>query len=60
MDNNIKLELNINEVNTLLASLAKQPYEVSADLINKIRVQATPQVQQVQQAKPQEQAPEEN
>lgn len=57
MDNNIKLELNINEVNTLLASLAKQPYEVSADLINKIRIQATPQVQQAQ---PQEQAPEEN
>jgi hypothetical protein len=45
----IKLELNINEVNLLLASLAKQPFEVSSDLIFKVRAQATPQVQQEQQ-----------
>jgi hypothetical protein len=45
----INLELNINEVNLLLASLAKQPFEVSSDLIFKIRAQATPQVQQEQQ-----------
>lgn len=40
----IKLELTINETNAILFSLAKQPYESVAALIDKIREQSLPQV----------------
>ena len=40
----IQLELTINEVNAILLSLAKQPYESVAQLIEKIREQSLPQV----------------
>lgn len=40
----INLDLEINEVNTILASLAKQPYESVAAVINKVRDQGIPQV----------------
>ena len=42
---NIKLDLTVEEVNTIMAALGKAPYELSAPVIDKIRVQATPQVQ---------------
>lgn len=40
----IKLELTINEVNAILLSLAKLPYDTVAPLIEKIREQSLPQV----------------
>jgi len=40
----IKLELSVNEVNAILLSLAKLPYETVAQLIEKIRDQSLPQV----------------
>ena len=40
----IKLDLTINEVNAILLSLAKLPFETVAPLIDKIRSQSLPQV----------------
>lgn len=40
----IQIELTVNEVNAILLALAKQPYESVAQLIEKIREQAIPQV----------------
>ena len=36
----MKLDLNINEVNTILACLGRAPYEAVFELIEKIRSQA--------------------
>lgn len=44
----IKLELTIDETNAILFSLAKQPYDTVAQLIEKIRDQALPQVPEEQ------------
>ena len=41
---NIKLELNLEEVNTILASLGKHPFENIFQLINKIQAQGTEQL----------------
>lgn len=46
----IKLELTIEEVNFALAALGKQPFDTVAGLIDKIRGQAIPQVQEAQAA----------
>jgi hypothetical protein len=43
----IKLDLTIEEVNGVLASLGKAPYELSQPIIDKIKQQAIPQVQPV-------------
>ena len=40
----INLDLDINEVNVILAALAKQPYEAVAVVISKVREQGIPQV----------------
>jgi hypothetical protein len=40
----IEIKLTVNEVNAILLALAKQPYESVAQLIEKIREQALPQV----------------
>jgi hypothetical protein len=40
----IDIKLTVNEVNAILLALAKQPYESVAQLIEKIREQALPQV----------------
>jgi hypothetical protein len=40
----ITLHLSINETNAILFALAKQPYDTVAQLIDKIRDQALPQV----------------
>lgn len=45
----IKLEFTVEQVNLILGSLAKLPFEVSSELIFNIRSQATPQVQQQQE-----------
>lgn len=46
--NNIHLELSINETNAILFALAKQPYDTVAQLIEKVRSQALPQVPEEQ------------
>ena len=41
----IKLELEINEVNTILAVLGKHPFSEVVELIGKIKTQGDPQAQ---------------
>jgi hypothetical protein len=41
----IKLELEINEVNTILAVLGKHPFEDVVALVSKIKTQGDPQAQ---------------
>ena len=53
---NIKLELTVDEVNTILRSLGKHPFEEIALLISKIKSQGEPQV--AEQAKAAGSAPE--
>lgn len=49
----IKLELTIDEVNTILRSLGKHPFDEIANLIVKIKQQGEPQVAEMQkQAEP--------
>jgi len=40
----IKLELTLEEVNGVLGSLGKMPYELAYPLIDKIKQQAIPQI----------------
>ena len=40
----LTLTLNQNEVNTILLSLSKQPFEVVVDVIGKVRSQALAQL----------------
>ena len=47
----MKLDLNINEINTIMASLGKMPYESVFTVIEKIREQATSQVEQEKESK---------
>jgi len=44
----IKLELTIEEVNTILASLGKHPFEQIFQLMNKIQQQGAEQVKQLE------------
>ena len=53
---NITLVLNVPEVNGVLAALAKAPYEQVAQLIEKIRSQAIPQLQEPAPEAPAEEA----
>jgi hypothetical protein len=46
----IKLELEINEVNTVLACLGKQPFDEVAALIVKIKQQGDPQADTIANA----------
>ena len=57
MEQIIKLELTVNEVNTILRSLGKHPFDEIASLIVKIKQQGEPQVaaqEAAQQPAPQE------
>ena len=45
---NITLELNINEINMILATLGKHPFDEVVVLVGKIRSQATAQIQLMQ------------
>lgn len=47
---NIKLELTVDEVNAILRSLGKHPFEEIALLINKIKEQGEPQVAEMAKA----------
>lgn len=49
-DLNIKLELTADETDVILSALGDQPYIKVHELINKIRVQAVPQWQAIQEA----------
>jgi hypothetical protein len=44
VNNVLKFELTAEEANVVLASLAKQPFEVVAGLIDKLQRQAQPQL----------------
>ncbi|CAB5221391.1 hypothetical protein UFOVP240_151 [uncultured Caudovirales phage] len=46
----IKLELTVDEVNAILRSLGKHPFEEIALLINKIKTQGEPQVAEMAKA----------
>ena len=46
----IKLDLEINEVNTILAVLGKHPFTEVVELIGKIKSQGDPQAQAIAEA----------
>ena len=46
----IKLELSIDECNTILRVLGKHPFEEVVTIINKIKAQGEPQVQAIAEA----------
>jgi|694.fasta_scaffold19111_11 hypothetical protein len=47
----IKLELTADEIDLILTALGDQPFVKVNDIINKIRVQAVPQWQAIQEGK---------
>ena len=53
----IKLDLHIDIVNTIMAALGKLPYEASVQSIEVIRQQAGPQVEAAQKAAQAEEPP---
>lgn len=57
MDSIIKLELTIDEVNTILRVLGKHPFEEVVTLVTKIKQQGDPQVDAIVQAQQAAQAP---
>jgi hypothetical protein len=54
----IKLELTLEEVNYVLKSIGKNPYEECAPLVNKIHAQAVPQVEAIKAEAPKEESAE--
>jgi hypothetical protein len=50
MQNTITLSLDINQLNLVMASLGKMPFESVFDLVENVRKQVGPQIQQLQQA----------
>lgn len=48
-ENKISVELTVNEWNVVLAALTELPYKTSADIINTIHGQATPQYNAMQE-----------
>ena len=53
----IKLELSIDEVNTVLRVLGKHPFEEVVSLIGKIKSQGDPQAEEITKQMAAEQAP---
>lgn len=53
MEQVIKLELTVNEVNTILASLGKHPFEQIASLVVKIKQQGEAQIAAQEASQPQ-------
>lgn len=49
MENTIKIEVTLNQLNTILAGIAKLPLELSLETFNVVRQQADRQVQQTPQ-----------
>jgi len=54
----VKLELNVNEVNVILRSLGKHPFEEIAVLIQKIKSQGDSQLAELQATAPKVEAEE--
>lgn len=54
----IKFEFSIEETNLILASLAKLPFEVSSELIFKIRSVGQPQAEAIAAAAPEKETTE--
>jgi hypothetical protein len=52
MEQTIELHLSLNEVNACLVALSKLPYDQVAAVIEVIKNQATPQVEQTIEAAP--------
>jgi len=50
----MKLELSLQEVNTVLTGLGRLPYEAVFELVEKIKGQATPQLNQAPAPAPSE------
>lgn len=50
MSNTINLEFKVEEVDTILGALGNESYVKVSELINKIRAQAVPQWQAIQEA----------
>ena len=48
----VKLELTVDEVNTILASLGKHPFEAIFQLVGKIQAQGNEQLAAAQAAQP--------
>ncbi len=48
--NKINLSLDMNELNTIMAGLGKLPYEQCFAVVDSIRAQVAPQLQEQQQA----------
>ena len=46
----IKLDLEIQEVEAIVAGLRKLPMELVEETVNKIKIQAIPQIQEIQAA----------
>lgn len=47
--NKINLSLDMNELNTIMAGLGKLPYEQCFAVVDSIRSQVAPQIQEMQQ-----------
>jgi len=52
----IKLELEIQEVNTILKVLSRHPFDEVVGLINKIQTQGNPQAAAIEEAEAQQQS----
>lgn len=57
MNDIIKLELTVDEANTILRVLGKHPFEEVVTLISKIKAQGEPQVAAMQAAQAQAETP---
>ena len=57
MNDIIKLELTVDEANTILRVLGKHPFEEVVSLIGKIKTQGEPQVAAMQAAQAQTETP---
>jgi hypothetical protein len=55
---NITLKLEIQEVEAVVAGLRKLPMELIEETVNKIKIQAIPQIQAIQAAQAAEAQPE--
>lgn len=52
----LNIQLNLDQINVILSTMGKLPYETIAPLMNSIQVQATQQLQQLQQNQTEESA----
>lgn len=58
MDKNVTISLPVAAWNVVLGSLAQRPYGEVAELVDELRRQAGPQVQEIERANAAEEAPQ--